>query len=66
MCSTSVILLITYPVDTIVNRYLSNKISTLNFKKIYSGIKYPLIKSYLNAGIGLYVYQTVYSYMKDI
>ena len=66
MCSTSVILCITYPVDTIVNRYLSDKISTLKFKKIYSGIKYPLIKSYLNTVIGLYVYQTVSSYMKDI
>jgi hypothetical protein len=66
MCSTSVILCITYPVDTIVNRYLSDKISTLKFKNIYSGIKYPLIKSYLNTVIGLYVYKKLSSYMNDI
>lgn len=66
MCSTSVILCITYPVDTIVNRYLAAEISTLKFKKIYSGIKYPLIKSYLNMVIGLYVYEKVSSYMKNI
>ena len=66
MCSTSVILCITYPVDTIVNRYLSHEISTLKFKKIYSGIKYPLIKSYLNTVIGLYVYKKVSSYINDI
>ena len=61
MCSTSVILCITYPVDTIVNRYLSDKISTLKFRNIYSGIKYPLIKSYLNTVIGLYVYKKLSS-----
>ena len=66
MCSTSVILCITYPVDTIVNRYLSDKISTLKFRNIYSGIKYPLIKSYLNTVIGLYVYKKLSSYMNDI
>lgn len=66
MCSTSVILCITYPVDTIVNRYLSDKISILKFKNIYSGIKYPLIKSYLNTVIGLYVYTKLSSYMNDI
>lgn len=66
MSSTSVILCITYPVDTIVNRYLSDKISTLKFKNIYSGIKYPLIKSYINTVIGLYVYKKIYSYMNDI
>ena len=66
MCSTTAILCITYPVDTIVNRYLSDKISTLKFKNIYSGIKYPLIKSYINTVIGLYVYKKTYSYMNDI
>ena len=54
---------ITYPLDTIFHRYL---IGINNYYNLYRGIQYPLIRSAFNTISGLFVYNKINSYLKDI
>lgn len=53
--SSSFIWSLTYPIDSYKNMLLSNQ--KIEFKKLYNGIQYPLIRSIPSSIIGFYVYE---------
>lgn len=47
--------IITYPIDSYKNVILSGK--PVDFKKIYRGIQYPLLRSFPSSILGFYIYE---------
>lgn len=53
--SSSIVWIITYPLDSYKNLLLAN--NKINIKNLYVGIQYPLIRSIPSSIIGFYVYE---------
>lgn len=63
--SSSIVWILTYPIDSYKNILLSSQNKeTINFKRLYKGIQYPLIRSIPSSIIGFYVYEYMIQYMK--
>lgn len=56
--ASCVVWILTYPIDSYKNILLSGyKNETINIKRLYKGIQYPLIRSIPSSIIGFYVYE---------
>lgn len=58
---------ITYPIDSYKNKMIANENFTFsNFKNLYKGIQYPMIRSVPSSIVGFYVYEYMLEYCKTI
>jgi len=60
--STSFVWILTYPIDNIKNRIIYNNI--IDYRNLYRGIQYPLLRSIPSSIIGFYVYEKLRYIMK--
>jgi len=57
---------LTYPIDSYKNILISNiKNESINIKRLYKGIQYPLIRSVPSSIIGFYVYEFMLKYISS-
>jgi len=61
--STSIVWIITYPIDNIKNQYIAGNINSIKYINLYNGIQYPLIRSIPSSTIGFYVYEYLDNYL---
>lgn len=61
--STSIVWIITYPIDNIKNQYIAGNINSMKYMNLYNGIQYPLIRSIPSSTIGFYVYEYLDNYL---
>lgn len=61
--STSIVWIITYPIDNIKNQYIAGNIKSIKYINLYNGIQYPLIRSIPSSTIGFYVYEYLDNYL---
>ena len=61
--STSIVWIITYPIDNIKNQYIAGNINAIKYMNLYNGIQYPLIRSIPSSTIGFYVYEYLDNYL---
>jgi hypothetical protein len=54
--------LVMYPADSLRNMIISNKI---NYKLLYKGIQYPILRSIPSSIIGMFVYERVKEYTNN-
>ena len=65
--SSCIVWLFTYPVDSYKNILLSNQPThSISFKRLYSGIQYPLMRSIPSSIAGFYVYEYMLSYINSV
>lgn len=65
--SSCIVWLFTYPVDSYKNILLSNQTThSISFKRLYSGIQYPLMRSIPSSIAGFYVYEYMLSYINSV
>jgi hypothetical protein len=65
--SSCIVWLFTYPVDSYKNILLSNQSThSISFKRLYSGIQYPLMRSIPSSIAGFYVYEYMLSYINSV
>ena len=55
IASTSFVWLLTYPFDSIKNRIIYN--NNIDYRNLYRGIQYPILRSIPSSVIGFYVYK---------
>ena len=63
--STSIVWIITYPIDNIKNQYIAGNIKSLKYNHLYNGIQYPLMRSIPSSTIGFYVYEYLDNYLNN-
>jgi hypothetical protein len=64
--SSSLVWIITYPIDSYKNILLSSQNKEdISVKRLYQGIQYPLIRSIPSSIIGFYVYEYMLQYMNN-
>lgn len=61
--STSIVWIITYPIDNIKNQYIAGNMQSMKYMNLYNGIQYPLIRSIPSSTIGFYVYEYLDNYL---
>ena len=65
--SSCIVWLFTYPVDSYKNILISNQTThSISFKRLYSGIQYPLMRSIPSSIAGFYVYEYMLSYINSV
>jgi hypothetical protein len=63
--SSTIVWLLTYPIDNIKNQFIVGNSIKYNFKFLYKGIQYPLIRSIPSSTIGLYTYEYLNNYLNE-
>ena len=61
--SSTIVWLITYPVDNIKNQIIAGNQIKLNLNFLYKGIQYPIMRSIPSSTIGFYVYEYLNNYL---
>ena len=59
--SSVIVWILTYPIDNIKNQIIANRKIIFDFKSLYKGIQYPIIRSVPSSIVGFYVYE----YLRD-
>ncbi len=59
--ASSIVWALTYPLDSYKNMLISDTQDTLSIKRLYRGIKYPIIRSVPSSIVGFYVYEYMLS-----
>jgi hypothetical protein len=59
--ATTVVWLITFPIDNVRNHLITN--TAINYRRIYRGIQYPILRSLPSSLAGMYVYEKTKSYI---
>lgn len=63
--SSIIVWLVTYPIDNIKNQIISKNNIKKDFKSLYKGIQYPILRSIPSSSIGLYVYENLNNYLNN-
>jgi hypothetical protein len=63
--SSSIVWLITYPVDNIKNQFIAGNSIKYNLRFLYNGIQYPIIRSIPSSTIGFYIYEYLNNYLNE-
>ena len=61
--SSTFVWLMTYPIDNIKNQIIAGNQIKYNFKFLYKGIQYPILRSIPSSTVGFYVYEYLNNYL---
>jgi hypothetical protein len=61
--SSSLVWMLTYPIDNIKNQFIAGNSIKYNLRFLYKGIQYPLIRSIPSSTVGFYVYEYLNNYL---
>lgn len=61
--SSTIVWILTYPIDNIKNQFIANNYIKYNLRFLYNGIQYPLIRSIPSSTIGFYIYEYLNKYL---
>jgi hypothetical protein len=63
--SSTIVWTLTYPIDNIKNQLIAGNNIKYNFRFLYNGIQYPIIRSIPSSTFGFYVYEYLNNYLND-
>ena len=63
--SSTIVWTLTYPIDNIKNQLIAGNNVKYNFRFLYNGIQYPIIRSIPSSTFGFYVYEYLNNYLND-
>jgi len=63
--SSTIVWLLTYPIDNIKNQFIAGNNIKYNLRFLYNGIKYPIIRSIPSSTVGFYIYEYLNNYLNE-